>query len=68
MTPARAALIAGVTGGVAALVLVATWATYPWTKDQCLRWAAERASDRRANLALDVCEERFGPLFKSSQR
>ena len=49
---------------VCAVAAVSAWVAYPWTKNQCLHWAAERGSDSRARLALDICEQRFGELFK----
>lgn len=50
--------------GVFCVAAVAAYTTYPWTKRQCLQWAAERKGELPTLIALRACQEKFGDLAK----
>lgn len=58
----RRGVYAGAVGVAILLLSIGAWITYPWTKHQCYRWAAERQLRAGMVLAEELCEQRFGPL------
>jgi hypothetical protein len=55
---------------VAATAVAAIYAyvSYPWTKEQCGRWAAERNGEFAVKAALMFCRDRFGKRAEDQTR
>lgn len=50
------------TGAAIALLLSAVAQNYPFTKSQCLRWAADRPTAQGAQIARVHCYREWGRL------
>lgn len=57
----RGYVIAGVLT-TCAVAAMSAWVAYPWTKEQCYRWAADRQTPNGVRLGQDVCENQFGAI------